>query len=129
MAGRFLLDTNIIIALFANDEGVTAPLERADDLLVPSVVLGELYYGARKSERSRENVARIDDFAGSNAVLTCDAEVARHYGEIKADLRQKGQPIPDNDLWIAAIALRHGLTLVSRDVHFRHVERLDTCVW
>jgi len=117
MSGNYLLDTNIVIALFASDSAVTDRLEDAEEVFIPSIVLGELYYGAHKSSRAKENIARLDDFAASNVVLSCDTEIARRYGEVKDRLRQKGHPIPENDIWIAAIALHHGLTLVTRDMH------------
>ena len=129
MSGRYLLDTNIIIALFASDTAVKDNLVEADEVFVPTIAIGELYFGARKSGQAKENVARIDEFTVSNVVLGCDTETARRYGEIKDGLRTKGHPIPENDIWIAAIALQHGLTLVTRDTHFGAVEGLKTAAW
>jgi len=129
MNGRFLLDTNIIIALFAQEPSVQERLEQAEEVFVPSVVLGELYFGARKSTRVEENLARVDELAASSAVLVCNTETARRYGVIKSGLREIGRPIPENDLWIAAIAQQHDLTLVTRDAHFNEVERLKTEAW
>jgi tRNA(fMet)-specific endonuclease VapC len=129
MSGRFLLDTNIVIALFAEEPGVISHLDEAEEVFVPAVVLGELYYGARKSTRVEENIARIDDFARDAAVLGCDADTAAKYGQIKNDLRAKGRPIPENDVWIAALALQHGLEMVSRDPHFEEVPDLAVTVW
>jgi tRNA(fMet)-specific endonuclease VapC len=129
MNGRFLLDTNIVIALFAGESSVQEYLERAEEVLVPSVVLGELYFGARKSTRVEENLARVDEFAASSAVLVCDTETARQYGAIKNKLREVGRPIPENDLWIAAIAQQYDLILVTRDAHFSVVERLKIEAW
>ena len=57
--GRFLLDTNIMIALFANEAAVQQRLVEASEVFVPSIVVGELYYGAYKSARVTENLARI----------------------------------------------------------------------
>ena len=65
MNGRFLLDTNIVIAIFANDASVKDSLEKAEEVFVTIIVLGELYYGAQKSSRTKPNVARIDEFAES----------------------------------------------------------------
>lgn len=129
MSGRYLLDTNIIIALFADEAAVKDNLAQADEVFVPSVALGELYFGARKSGRPQANLARIDEFAANNVVLGCDTETARRYGEIKDVLRVKGRPLPENDIWIAAIALEHDLALVSRDAHFGEVERLKVTAW
>ncbi|RKZ54335.1 MAG: VapC toxin family PIN domain ribonuclease [Candidatus Parabeggiatoa sp. nov. 3] len=122
MNGKFLLDTNIIIALFAQEMVIKAFLITAKEVFVPAIVIGELYYGARNSGRIEENVKRIDQFAAANEILFCDAKTAQYYGLIKQKLRQKGQPIPDNDIWIAAIALQYELTLVSRDQHFSKIE-------
>ena len=61
---------------------------------------------------------RVSALATASAVLACDAATAATYGEIKATLRAKGSPIPENDLWIAALAQQHDLTLASRDAHF-----------
>ncbi|GAH34045.1 unnamed protein product [marine sediment metagenome] len=129
MSGRFLLDTNIVIALFAGDLSVEAQLEGAAEVFVPSIVLGELYFGARKSGRARQNVSRIDEFALNTAVLASDTDTAREYGIIKSALQEKGQPIPENDVWIAAIARQYDLTLVTRDGHFKEVEHLKIEMW
>ncbi len=129
MTGRLLLDTNIVIALFAGDAAIRQRLLEALEVFVPSVVIGELYYGAQRSARVSENLARIDEFVASNAVLPCDAETAQRYGDIKNQLRVKGRPIPENDIWIAAIAMQHQLILVSRDRHFHEVDGLQVEAW
>ncbi len=129
MSGKFLLDTNIVIALFANEATIKDNLGDAEEVFVPSIVIGELFYGARKSTRSKENLARIDELALASVVLGCDVETARKYGEIKNDLRSKGHPIPENDIWIAAIAAQHNLTLVSRDAHFDEIIDLNRAIW
>ena len=127
--GSFLLDTNIVIALFAKELALEQHLAKANSVFVPSIVLGELYFGARKSVRVAENMTRIDDFAMASTVLPCDAETARQYGDIKGQLRAKGRPIPENDIWIAAIAMQYQLTLVSRDKHLIEVDGLDVESW
>jgi len=129
MSGRLLLDTNIIIALFAQDDAVIRGLEQASETFVSVVTLGELYYGAHKSAHVAANLARIEDFASEAAVLDCNASTAREYGKVKDQLRAKGCPIPENDIWIAATALQHQLTLVSRDEHFAEVDGLSVEKW
>lgn len=129
MSGKCLLDTNIVIALFANKTAVKDNLAKTDEVFVSSVVIGELCYGAHKSTRAKENLSRIDDFASSSLVLGCDTETARVYGGIKNSLRLKGRPLPENDIWIAAIAVQHNLTLVSRDAHFSEIENLEVVAW
>ncbi len=129
MSGRYLLDTNIIIALFADEAAVKENLAEAGEVFVPSIVVGELYFGALKSERANANLLRIDEFAASSVVFACDTETARRYGEIKNALRSKGQPLPENDIWIAAIALQHDLILVTRDLHFDEIDNLKVARW
>lgn len=129
MSGRYLLDSNIIIALFADEVAIKDSLAKAEEVFVPSIAIGELYFGARKSVRTRDNLTRIDEFAADNVVLGCDTDTARRYGEIKAGLRLKGNPLPENDIWIAAIALQHGLTMITRDTHFNEIENLKIVVW
>ena len=129
MSGRYLLDTNIIIALFADEASVRTNLAQAEEVFIPSIAIGELYYGARKSGRTQENLARVDELVANSAVLGCDAETARRYGEVKNGLRLKGRPLPENDIWIAALALQYNLTLVTRDAHFQEVENLQAVTW
>ena len=129
MSGKVLLDTNIVIALFADEASVKDNLSETDEVFIPNVVIGELFYGAHKSARAKENLARIEDLASSSVILGCDTETARIYGEVKNALRIKGHPIPENDVWIAAIAVQHNLTLVSRDAHFSEIENLKVVVW
>jgi tRNA(fMet)-specific endonuclease VapC len=76
-----------------------------------------------------ENITRIDEFVDSNMVLSCDTETARQYGIVKDQLRNKGKPIPENDIWIAAIAIQHELGLVTRDAHFGEVSGLNLNIW
>ncbi|MEH2362174.1 type II toxin-antitoxin system VapC family toxin [Nostoc sp.] len=129
MNGKYLLDTNIIIALFADEATVKNRLAQTEQVFIPSIAVGELYYGARKSRRSKENLERIDEFIANSTVVGCDAETARHYGNVKNNLRLKGRPLPENDIWIAALTLQYNLTLVTRDAHFQEVENLQTVIW
>jgi tRNA(fMet)-specific endonuclease VapC len=127
--GRFLLDTNIIIALFAKDPVIHEHIANAEEVFIPSIVLGELYFGAYKSLKIQENLKRIDDFALSNAILACNTDTAKRYGDIKNRLKEKGRPIPENDIWVAAIAHQYALTLVTKDTHFGLVENLKMELW
>lgn len=125
------MDSNVVVAAFAEEQGVVQKLERTptEQIFVPSVVLGELYFGALKSQRQEANLRRVEEFANASNVLPVDAGVARHYGEVRDGLRRIGRPIPENDIWIAATALQRGLVLVTRDSHFEHVEGLRSEQW
>jgi tRNA(fMet)-specific endonuclease VapC len=129
VSGRFLLDTNIIVALLAGDGVIRKRLSAATEAAIPLPALGELYFGALKSARAAENLARIERLAAESIVLECDRSTAREYGLIKRTLRRMGSPIPENDIWIAAIARQHAMVLVTRDSHFGHIRELNTTRW
>jgi tRNA(fMet)-specific endonuclease VapC len=85
--------------------------------------------GARKSARATETLAPIEEFAAANVVPACDTQTARRYVEIKNPLRLKGRPLPENNIWIAAIALLHDLTLITGDKHFAEIDGLSAAEW
>ena len=124
----FLLDTNIVIAVLNGESAVESQLPNKTTFLA-SIVIGELYYGARKSRRSTENLAKIETFVANYPILACIKQTAEQYGLLKQALEAKGGLIPENDMWIAALAKQHGLTLVTRDDHFKRVEGLTTVRW
>jgi tRNA(fMet)-specific endonuclease VapC len=128
-SGRLLLDTNIVIALLEGDEAVLSNLDEAAEIFIPAIVLGELFFGAAKSGRPSENTATVERFVAGRSILSCDLHVAREYGRLRPRLREKGRPLPENDIWIAATAKYHELVLVSRDRHFREVDDLPIADW
>jgi tRNA(fMet)-specific endonuclease VapC len=129
MNGRYLLDSNIIIALFAKDPQIRAHLSEAQEIFIPCIAIGELYFGAYRSRNTKQNLDRVDEFALHTTVLPCDTTTAKIYGNIKQSLKEKGQPIPENDIWIAAIAQQYQLTLITKDSHFNTIERLTIEPW
>lgn len=129
MNGDFLLDTNTVIRLFAHDQTVERQFDADPRILLPIFVLGELYYGALKSSLVDENCRRIDDFLGRVEILYATLGTAYDFGMIKTELERKGRMIPQNDIWIAATARQHDLTLVSSDRHFAEVENLRWEQW
>lgn len=130
MSGRhFLLDTNIIIAFFKEDQSVIEHLSKGSDIFLSSIVLGELYFGAENSKQQKSNFEKIDRLASLLPILTCDLDTAKCYGKIKNKLKSEGTPIPENDIWIAALADQYEMNLVTRDNHFKHIERLKLERW
>jgi tRNA(fMet)-specific endonuclease VapC len=125
MSGKYLLDTNIVIRLFAEDQVVIIWLKEAPEIYIPSIVLGELFYGAQKSANIESNTLKIIELSYHSTILPCDSETAKHYGNIKNQLKKKGRPLPENDIWIGAIAKQHGLSLVSGDLHFKEIEDIS----
>ncbi len=129
MNGKYLLDTNIVIALFAKESTVQTRLNQATEVSISAITIGELVFGAHKSKQVEENLSRIQQLVEKNVILVCNSETAYYYGRLKHWLGQRGQPIPENDIWIAALAQQYELTLVSRDKHFGVLEKFSLEVW
>jgi tRNA(fMet)-specific endonuclease VapC len=123
MSGELLLDTNAVIAQMNGDPAFRAVVA-AQLLNVPVPVFAEMFYGAEKSFRAAENLARVGQYAATALVLGTDLTTARIYGTIRQELQSKGRPIPINDIWIAAVARQYDLTLMTRDAHFNNVPGL-----
>ncbi len=71
----------------------------------------------------------IEIIKSSYPVLVINDITCKHYGSIKASLKRNGKPIPENDIWISALAIQHNLTLATRDNHFKEVEGLKIEEW
>jgi tRNA(fMet)-specific endonuclease VapC len=129
----YLLDTNACIALInGKPSSVRARFERALDsgaqVLVPTVVAFELWYGVAKSARQEANAQRVETFfAGPVGLLPFEKEDARSAGRVRATLETAGKPIGAYDLLIAGQALRHKLTLVTANA--REFARVKGLVW
>ena len=106
-AGSVLLDTNVVVAHLRNDPALTARLRATAAIYLPWVVLGELHYGALRAQRRETQLALIRDFLRTATVLLPDQSTCERYGQVKAEL------IPDNDIWIAAMARQFDLPLGS----------------
>ncbi len=129
MAGsKILLDTNVVIALLNRDSAITNGLTDFDEVYLPSIVVGELFLGAMRSHRVEDNISRVESFCRDCAVLNVNASTGRQYGEVKSRLMKAGRPIPDNDVWIAAISLQHAIPLLTRDRHFQSVDSLNATI-
>ena len=123
-----LLDTSIIVAHFGANRLWPNGFKSAT-LYIPLTVLGELYYGAFKSEHQTKTLKQLQEFLRICAILPPDGLSAQHYGHITADLERVGSRIPENDLWIAAVAREHQLPLVTRDRHCSLVTGLEALAW
>lgn len=124
----FLLDTNIVIAVL-NKEAAAISQLTGKTVFLGSIILGELQYGARKSAQVKANLAKIEAFIANYPLLDCTKQTAEQYGLLKQALEAKGSLIPENDMWIAALAKQHGLALVTRDDHFKRVDGLQVVRW
>jgi tRNA(fMet)-specific endonuclease VapC len=129
MAGSLLIDTSAVIAQLREDPAVEDRIRAADELFLPVTSLGELRYGADRSSDPEAKNHMIDGLLAHLSVLGTDEDTAAHYGRIKSELHRKGEPIPDNDMWIAACAFQHDLPLLAKDEHFERIDNLNLRSW
>lgn len=124
---KIVLDTNRYADLCRGDPAVAATLARAEAVLLPFVVLGELRAGFVSGTRARANERHLQRFLATPGVdvLLASEETTVHYAHLHRQLREQGTPIPTNDLWIAALVSEHRLTLYTRDEHFANLPQLD----
>jgi len=127
---RVVLDTNILIPLLRNVANYTQLFRTYDEVILPSIVVGEYKAGlfaTKIGEKNRQSLA--DYLADPNVRLAPITDRTTDlYAKVYQALRKEGTPIPQNDMWIAASALEHGADLATHDAHYRHVPMLTVIV-
>ena len=121
-----LLDTNICIRFLRGDQSVVGRLLNADendDLRIPAMVEGELFYGVEKSVCRDENREKVKSLLTILPVCHTDDETMEKFGELKAKAEAAGKRVDDADVIIAATAMRHNAVLVTGNA--RHFSRFD----
>lgn len=127
---RVVLDTSAYSRLRGGDEAVIALLAEAEIIMVPTMVIGELEAGFRLGSRAADNQARLKEFLEEPFVVTSPVsrDVASRYGNLFAELRRAGTPVPVNDIWIAATTLDAGAHLITFDRDFQRFPSLNATV-
>lgn len=119
---KYLVDANVLSepTRSAPDDTVIAWLAAHEaDLVVDPIVLGELEYGVLQLPAGRRRAALEKWFAGVSAAIQClpfTGDTAGEWARLLASLRRRGVAMPMKDSLIAATALTHGLTVVTRNV-------------
>jgi tRNA(fMet)-specific endonuclease VapC len=124
-----LFDTNAVASLMKDPAIVAAVLPKGVRPAISLFSLGELKFGVLNSTRVAENVAGLERALADFRWMMPDAVTADVYADVRTRLKRKGRPIPANDIWIAALALQHGLPLLTHDAHFREVDGLTVVTW
>jgi len=124
-----ILDTSAISDLLRGVDQIRAIVEDCLELAFPVVVIGEYQYGLRKSPQRDRLEPLFRGLLATGRLLDVTLPTAMHYGNIAAEQDRLGRPIPQNDIWIAALARQYGLPVVSRDTHFDRVEGLRRIGW
>ena len=128
----YLLDTDTVIYSLKGHPAVQANLRvhLNDPLMICTVTLMELYYGAYKSREATSNLAKIRTLESSLDILPVGVECVEAFGLLKADLEKVGSPLDDFDLIIASCAIAHNLVLVTNNAkHFKKIAGLAQTNW
>ena len=126
-----LLDTNVVVAFLNGDKSVLKRIRvEIDKIALSTLVVAELDYGAKVSQRSEENLEKLYRLVDIVQVVPFDIECAKIFGTIKSKLRSLGKPTGEVDALIAATAMAHEATLVTTNKkHFENIEGLKIEVW
>jgi predicted nucleic acid-binding protein len=124
-----ILDTNAVSAFLEGDAGIKAVLAPGFRISLPVIVLGEYRSGLLGSRKRQAIEPALDELQAVSDVLPVDAETVGPYAKLCDQLKRGGKPIPTNDIWIAALAVQHGLPVVSRDRHFDAIAGIRRLMW
>ena len=124
-----ILDTNAISAIADGDPALEAVLRVASVVALPVIALGEYRYGIRQSRNRAKYEGWLEVLMERCRVLDVDGRTTELYAEVRGELKRTGQPIPGNDVWIAALARQHALPILSRDRHFDVVPSIRRMSW
>ena len=124
-----ILDTNAVSAVLSGDQAVGELLDRDDRHHLPVIVIGEYRYGLLRSSRRQHLDVLLEALTRESIVLLVDETTAETYAHLREELRAAGRPLPENDVWIAALAIQHGQPIVSRDRHFDAVPGVERLSW
>lgn len=124
-----ILDTNAVSDLLSGDPSLAEVLASELRHHLPVVVIGEYRYGLLRSRHRLQLEGLLATLVRESHVLLIDTGTAEAYSRVREELRQKGRPIPENDVWIAALARQHDQAVVSRDGHFDDIPDLRRVAW
>jgi len=123
--GNIAVDTNAVIAYRSGNAEVCRLINEADIIFIPATVSGELLYGAVNSGRVTENRQAVYDFLSCSVFIPIDEKITARYAEVRYGLKKIGRPMPENDIWIAAVCLDTDIPLLTQDGHFENVRGLN----
>ena len=126
-----LLDTNVVIAFFNGNQEVLKRIQaEIGRIALSTLVVAELDYGAKASQKAKENIEKLHRFVDIVRVVPFDLDCAKIFGTIKSKLRKLGKPTGEMDALIAATAMSHNALLVTGNIkHFENIESLKVESW
>ncbi|MDJ0764532.1 MAG: PIN domain-containing protein [Myxococcota bacterium] len=124
-----ILDTNAVSALFAGDSGIKRHLMGGHKHHLPLIVCGEYRFGLLNSSKEVLLTSLLESLEKESYLLSLDVQTSKHYAHIRQQLKTCGTPIPENDIWIAALAAQYALPILSNDKHFDYVHDIKRIDW
>jgi tRNA(fMet)-specific endonuclease VapC len=124
-----ILDTNALSAVVEGDPVLAPLLQKAAQIAIPVIVLGEYRYGISHSRNRRQYEEWLTEYLRNFRILEVEERTTIPYGAVRSELKRGGTPIPSNDVWIAALCRQHALPLLSRDRHFDLVPGIQRVNW
>ncbi|MBI4028601.1 MAG: PIN domain-containing protein [Verrucomicrobia bacterium] len=124
-----ILDTNAVSDLFDGNRSLAMLLAGSVRHHLPVVVIGEYRFGLRESRCRRVLESLLNRLEVESVILAPDRATASAYADIRHELKTAGHPLPDNDIWIAALARQHELKIASRDRHFDWITGIKRLGW
>jgi tRNA(fMet)-specific endonuclease VapC len=121
---RVALDTDVAIAILNEARDAWERVQEFDEIYLPVPAVGELRFGALNSGRPEKNLDKIDFFLTKCHILDVRLSTTVAYARVRLGLKKRGRPIPENDMWIAALCVEHGVPLATYDEHFDEVDGL-----
>lgn len=124
-----IVDTNALSAIADERDRIRELLGTAKVIAVPVIAIGEYRSGIARSRDFLRYRQWLNEFLLASRVLDIDESTTHRYAEVSLELRKVGEPIPTNDIWIAALCRQHELPLLSRDRHFDAVSGIQRIEW
>ncbi|MCF3569056.1 type II toxin-antitoxin system VapC family toxin [Planktothrix agardhii 1806] len=129
MNGSIALDTSVVIRFLNGNQDIVDHVLQFSSIILPVTVVGELIYGAENSGKKLKNLTKYFQFIDACVVLPMGRKTAEIYAQTRLKLKQKGKPIPENDIWIAAQCIENNWILATCDSDFTYVDGLSIEQW
>lgn len=124
-----ILDTNAVSAVLSGDATIGDILAEAERHHLPLGVIAEYQFGLLASKRRRRLESLFRRLEADSILLYPDRETADWYAAIRLELKKNGTPIPENDIWVGAMARQYSLEVVSKDAHFDLIDKIKRRAW
>jgi predicted nucleic acid-binding protein len=125
-----LLDTDHCISILRGRLDLNTHVSPQDELATTAISVAELIHGAHRSQHSEDNLARLEVLLSVLIILPFDEAAGRRFGELKANLEARGEPLDNLDLQIASIAIENNCQLHTKNRrHFARINGLKLMNW